>query len=768
MSILNSESANAVEVIRRQTAVSPVRQPHVMSMAAAEVEAEASLDLGRLLRRYIWLLLILAVLGAMGGFVSVILATPMYRSRLLLEIQPSRGKMSSEAEDAVLQTQMLMMRSGGFIRRVVERMQVETMPVSAVRNDLFTRLRSRFRPELRNSAQLVTDGIQSAAATLSIRPINGTTLLEISCESIHPDLAASFANMVGSEFIDQNLQNKAVESQRTSQWLAAQVEETKSKLHEAEQKLQDFVRSSGNLFAMQELTLADSSLRQFQGELATAQADRIGKQARYELMAKAPAEQAIDLLEDPLMRAQRSKLLELKHERTVLLSRWTASHPKVKLIDSQITDVEQTLNREAKLAVERLKNDFVTAQQRERKLLGAHAGAAGQVTSQAAQAAQYAALKREVDILRQTYSQILVQTNETSITNALPQNNMRVVDTAVANPDPLRPKPSMNIAFGMFAGVGLGVGFAFLRERLDRSLKRPGSARELLNARELGVIPAINASKPMQRSLRIKMKLRLDSVFGKSGESAVATKRPAKVQELIGWQQRSLLAESFRHVLAGFLRTETHSGSNQLTLVTSPNPGEGKTMVCANLAIALAETGKRVLVIDADFRRPRIHSIFGLDNERGIGDLLGKDIADAQEIESFIKTTAYPGLSALVNGPELEDLSRILYSERLQKLLNMLRAQYDMILIDAPPVLQIADTRIIDQLVDGVILVLRSGSTDRKSALEAYRCLHEDGANILGTILNDWWPSRKKTNGYYNYVRNNAEGAPSSEGSRAS
>jgi capsular exopolysaccharide synthesis family protein len=225
-------------------------------------------------------------------------------------------------------------------------------------------------------------------------------------------------------------------------------------------------------------------------------------------------------------------------------------------------------------------------------------------------------------------------------------------------------------------------------------------------------------------------------------------------KELIQWQQRSFFAESFRHVMASLLREDGHGKAPHTLLLTSPNPSEGKSTICGNLAICLAETGRRVLIIDADFRRPRIHSMFKLRNDVGLAQILDNwDDGKLPHEFDGILATKYPNLSALVNGPEVSDLSRILYSDRFPKLLAQLRRRYDFILIDAPPILQIADTRVLDRFADGVLLVLRSGVTDRKSALEAYRYLHEDGANIVGTVLNDWQPSRKRTDTYYGYVR---------------
>lgn len=745
----------AIEVIAPAASVTKRPTPIQLAPVVAEAEAESQINLRRLLRRYIWLAILMMIVGGALGFASVVYSTPMFRSRLLLEVQPLQGNKANNGEDANLQTQIMMIRSGGFLRRVMERLQVETLPVAPIRNDIFAKLRSRFRPETRNSTQIMSEGIEAAAASLSVRPINGTNLLEISCESIHPEVAASFVNTVGSEFIGQNLQMRTIESQRANQFLSAQVEETRSKLQEAEQRLREFVRGSGNLFAAAETTLADTTLRHFQAELASVKSERIAKQTQYEMLSKATPESVGNLVKDAAVQTQNSKLAELKQLRTQLLLKFTPSHYKVQQLDVQIAEVEKYLNSEIAKAVERTRSDYEAARKREQMLGGAHAGAAGQVSSQANQAAEYSALRREVETLQQTYSQILLQASQTSINNSLPQNNMNVVDAAIASQEPYKPKPSNNILMGCALGLAASIGIVFLRERMDRTVKAPGLAREMLGLPELGTVPSIEASEPKGGKFRIRITAgRNFLVRWLHRLPGVKVALPGGNRELMSWQERSYFAENFRHILASLLRDSESVMAPQVVLVTSPNPGEGKSTISGNLAIALAETGRKVLVIDADFRRPRLHQLFELPNKVGLANLLSSQEEITREyVDSHVVSSRYENLDVLLNGPELADLLRLLYSARLTQIMQTLREKYDVILVDAPPVLQIADTRAMDRLVDGVLLVLRSEHTDTKSLLEAYRCLREDGAYIIGTVLNDWQPQRKRVDKYYNYIR---------------
>jgi capsular exopolysaccharide synthesis family protein len=187
-------------------------------------------------------------------------------------------------------------------------------------------------------------------------------------------------------------------------------------------------------------------------------------------------------------------------------------------------------------------------------------------------------------------------------------------------------------------------------------------------------------------------------------------------------------------------------------LVTSPGPGEGKTTIASNLAIALAEIGRRVLVIDADFRRPRVHKFFGVVNTWGLTDLLTDQTPiAAYPKEVFGLRTAIPRLFALPNGGPAENIAQMLYSPRLRELVRRLRTEFDAVMMDVPPLLPVADSRVMSGMADGVVLVLRSGVTEKESAIEALDQLRTDGIVVLGTVLNDWKPSKSEIKARYYY-----------------
>jgi capsular exopolysaccharide synthesis family protein len=297
----------------------------------------------------------------------------------------------------------------------------------------------------------------------------------------------------------------------------------------------------------------------------------------------------------------------------------------------------------------------------------------------------------------------------------------------------------------------------FLRSRKDSVLQAPGDVGLHLRLRELGSIPhAENLKAPGSQWYH---KLRSDWTFDRlpggwhhvdrtSPLAAIESGGPAQREvALISWREAdSIVAESFRAALASVLFTRQNGQRPRIVVITSACPGDGKTAVASNFGIGLAKTNHKVLLVDGDMRRPRIHKVFGVPNKRGLSDLLSetKPFTDYQR-KDFAVPTQIPGLFVLPSGEATAAAPDLLYSVRAAKLLDRLREEFDSVLIDTPP-LALADARALGKLADGVILVVRADQTSAGMAVEALRRLADDGSSVLGTILNNWNP--KKTSIY--------------------
>jgi capsular exopolysaccharide synthesis family protein len=709
-----------------------------------------NLDIRQILRKYWLLLLGLMILGAGVGFISVVLSAPMYRARLLLEVQSINQGWSKDGSlggggDVNLvdiQTQINILRGGTFLKRGAERMQSETVPLAPTGRDLFSRLRERLHPATQDPLENARNGLNVAVQTFDARPVASTRLIELSCQSTSPDVAAQFLNAMAAEFSEDTSRSRMQSSQKTTEWLSAQIEETKSKLQESEEHLRDFVQASGNVFAGQDSTLDDTKLSTLKAELAKIQADRIVKQTRYELTLNNPPDTLGEILDDAALRGYQQQAEVLRREKASLETTYTPKHEKVRKIDAQLPLLEQAYKNELNSVIKRIKNDYEAALRQEKLLSAAYNGQSQRVGSEAGKAAQYNALRREVDTLRQIYQSLLMQSNQASLSSSVPINPIRIVEPSDPPQAPYKPQPVLNISFGTVFGMALAVGLVFLRQKMDHSISSPGMSRRLLNTPELGVIPNLPNGN------------RLAGAGSRNSRNLIIRDEeddPAGAFE--SWHSApAFVAESFRGTLASILRNQGLRKQKTI-MVTSAGPAEGKTTVIQNLGIALAETGQKVLLVDGDFRRPNLHRKFGTSNVVSLIDLISETTPlDEYPAERLGAPTGFPGLSLLPNRPTQDNVSKALYSPRLRAIFEMAVQQYDTILVDAPPILNVADTRIMAPLTDALILVLRCGVTHKDAAVEAYRRIQEDGLSLLGTVLTDYDLSAgQKRQYYYDY-----------------
>jgi capsular exopolysaccharide synthesis family protein len=413
--------------------------------------------------------------------------------------------------------------------------------------------------------------------------------------------------------------------------------------------------------------------------------------------------------------------------------------------------MESTLESERGHILNRIRNEYESADRREKMLSASYLEQLRLVSDQAVKTSHYSILKREVDSARQLYDTMLQRLKEASVASALRASNIRVVDAADVPEVPYKPDVLRYVITGLLLGCCCGFGLIVFQDRADRAIHNPGETANYLHLPELAVVPVASVDS-IQRGYRLPRRNRSSLTLGGPGDGpGEGTGIKDDRVELITWTSKhSLVSEAFRSALTSIMFS-SHAGERPRVLVlTSANPGEGKTTVVSNLGLALVEINQKVLIIDADLRRPRIHEIFGLSNdERGLSEqLLSHEHVDLIALTSSIRKTQIPGLHVLASGSARINAASLMHSERLAELMWILRDRFDTILIDTPPVVNIPDARVIARHSDGVILVLRSGVTTRDAALLAKQRFSDDGISPMGTILNNWNP---KAHGYSEY-----------------
>ncbi|HKW89267.1 MAG TPA: polysaccharide biosynthesis tyrosine autokinase [Candidatus Acidoferrales bacterium] len=755
----------------------PERRPAVCKyLDASEVGAppaqnyDSLLDYWQILFRHRFTLLSFAIASLCAALLITLVQTPIYRVRTSLEIQSGdfgelrdvdsgSPPVTYSSPETYVETQVKLLQSESLIEDVINKMKLHKNPPSGLWGTFASLVHRAFA--FSRSVRLPEDEqmLRQVQRNLTVQSSGDSRLLEILYESPDPKLAADFANTLVGEFIELNQEERWKAAQSTAEWLTNHLNQMKTQLETSEEQLQDYAQTAGLSYTSDKESVADDRLKEIQDELSKAQADRIDSEAKYEEAQDKPADSLPEILGDPTMRDERQKLSDLQRQYAELSATLTPAHYKVRQVQAQIDVLQTQIRKQRANVLGRIRNEYAAAERRERLLSDDRDNQEKVVAEQSSKAIHYDTLKRDVESNRHLYELMLQKVKEASLAAAMRDSNVIVIDRAKPPLLPYRPSLLMNSAIGLFSGVFLGIGFVLLRERFDRRISAPGEAQIFLDLPELGVIPLDEAVLPLHHTSHLHLLRSAPALLS----ARSTTSSPNNCPELATWKRKpSLIAECTRTTLTSILLPNQNGEGPQVVVLTSPCLGDGKTTVACNLSIAIAEIGRRVLLIDGDLRRPRLQKVFGLSNDWGLCDVLCSDSQlDTIPIAHLILESEVRGLSLLPGGSCGLTPTNLFYSRRMSSLLSRVRREFDMILIDAPPMIHLADARVLGRLADGVILVVRAGQTTAESARFAIRRFAEDGTHVLGTVLNSWDPRTTSRYGYGGYGSYKSYAAPS-------
>ena len=705
------------------------------------------MELVRLLK-IVWahkfLVLAITMACAAIGLGAALLQTPMYRAYATVELLGINQNFLNQREvdphasdasgsDSYISTEVELLRSEALLKRVVEKLGMANRPTPA------SGLRALLHigPKPAPSTEAV---VGRALGNLRVEQVRGSNVLEITYNDPSPKNAAEFVNALVEEAVQTNMDDRWNLSARVGTLLSKQVALLRDRMEKAANELQAYSRESGLLYTGEKNSVAETRLTELETNVAQAQNDRIQKESQYNLAKAADPETLPQVLDNGPLREYTMRLADLNRQYADLLATRTPANAKVIQVKAQIDQLKTTIERERKNILTRIANEYNTAKQREKLLESAYHDQSSVVSDQSAKAVRYNTLKREVDTTRDLYEAMLKRVNDAEMVSAIRASDIRLVDAALPPSAPHSPNKPLFAAIGTFSGLLLGFTAVFVKEQRNRTIQDPGFSSSLLNLTELGVIPSAKPQGP-----------RLIAAGGRRDvlDMAPDSMLPSGARAGLALNSYAMLKDSFRGVVNSILFAETENDALQVLIVSSPHAGEGKTTSVCNLGVAFAEIGRRVLLIDADFRKPRLHEVFSVPNDGGLLNLLSEpDTRRPSEIDRLIQKTTVPGLSVLTTGSTSVPLPTLLHSDRLNKLLGRLRTQYDLILIDSAPLLIVPESRILARSTDGLLLVLRAGVTTPEMALAARRRALEDRTPLIGTILNDWKPN---TAHYYPY-----------------
>ncbi|MBZ5603668.1 MAG: polysaccharide biosynthesis tyrosine autokinase [Acidobacteriia bacterium] len=686
-------------------------------------------DLGRLLSRRKRFLMFAVSLGLIGGAAATHWTTPVYRSSTSLEVQglnedfldlrriDSSAQPANFSAESFVQTQVDILQDDVVLDRVINRLKLPERAGFMPKPGVIAALAGSLPiPQSQQDDNLRP--VDILREHLVVAPAPHSRIVRITYESSDPLLAADVVNGLADEFISYNLEARLNAANQVGQWLGPQLEEMKARLAQSEAELTTSSQAAGLLLSAGTESVAEERLRNVQRELATAQGDRISKESTYRMVSESPADSLPAALEPASLKENRAKLTDLRRQRAELSSLYTDDNYRVVRLQAQIDELDAAVQTEIRTIPKKYRSEYQAALGREMMLAKNYNAQAATVSQQARERIRYESLKRALEDNRQIYQSTLQKVKEAGIASAIKPSGVRIIGAATAPVRPFRPNAPLNLGLGLLSGLCLGLVGAATIDRSKRVVRVPGELRACVNVPELGAIP----SGTYQSLYATPRRMLLDT-------------RPQVSMELATWQEKhSPISESFREVLASLM----YSGSIQSLLVTSAAPMEGKTTIVSNLAIALAEIGKRVLLIDGDLRKPRLHEIFDQPNTWGLSTVLAeKDSIQELPVSALVRKTSIPGLSLLPAGPSTEQISTLLYSSRMQDLMTHFRQDFDYVFLDAPPVLRFSDARVLGHAADAVIIVARANKTAPDTVREAAARFQMVGIPVFGTILND-------------------------------
>jgi capsular exopolysaccharide synthesis family protein len=569
----------------------------------------------------------------------------------------------------------------------------------------WARLRAAMRPAAERPAA-PADLVSAFRSRVTVEPLPGSRLVNVRFRAYDANFAASAVNTLADVYVEQALELQFTSSQQATDWLDARIGEQGHRLKQAEQAFQAFKEKSAMVGPGAGRSLADQQLGSLNAAYLAARTDRLAREVVVEkLRGLSPAElHAVPAIVDsPVVQGLKIRVAELRDEERKLQENLGERHPDLLAVTSRREALEADLESEAMNIRKALEAGYETALLQESRLLEELGRVKTASLAYDRTSLDGATLAREVDSRRDLLKELQGRAQQTGLESQLRFTNLRVMERAPEPREPILPRRARNTQVALLLGLAIGAGLAILLGYLDDSVKTPDDVTQLLGLPFLGMVPDVSRETE-----------------GSTSTLPVAARDP-----------QSAVAEAYRVVRTALLFAGPPSGGRAF-VVSSANPGEGKTTTLANLAVSLAQNGAKVLAVDADLRRPTLLGHFGLEPGPGLSEVLSGALASA----SALRATEVPNLKLIGSGAVPENPAELVGSDAFRTFLETQRRAFDWVLIDAPPVLAMADAPVLSSVVDGVVMVVWSEHCSRpalKRALEQVRVVE---ARLAGVVLN--------------------------------
>jgi succinoglycan biosynthesis transport protein ExoP len=622
--------------------------------------------------------------------------------------------------EATLETQAAILRSDALAMKVIEAMHLDQNPgfAGATRAQAEDSVQaSSMQPDPARAAGL----LGAFRSGLSVQLIPNSRLVQISYTHPDPRLATEITNALVRTFVEENFRTKYESVTQTSVWLSTELADLQMKVQTSEEKLVRYQKDHSILGVDEKQNIVTAKLDELNKELTAAQTDRIQKESNYRLAEAGDAAVFTKSSREgtnSILGKLREREAELSTQYAQATTQFGPGYPKVAELNNQLKQVRTEIAAEQTRTQNDIHNEYLAAVQRENLLTTAFEQQKREANQLNESAIEYSVLKRDAEANRQLYQDLLQRLKEAGVSAGLRSSNIRVVDVARTPTHPIKPDVPRNILLGLILGLGCGIGLVFVLESLDTSIRNMEEVSAISTLPALGTIP-LQLSKNGHSRKRLKT---VPVDIEKSESPALVTYvRP-----------KSEAAEAYRALRTSILLS-SFGAPPKVILVTSALPQEGKTTISANSALVLAQRGSRVLLIDADLRRPGIDKLFGFRSRGGLSTVIsGVDKTD----DVIVPFDRVPNLWIMPAGPIPPQPAELLGSSVMKDHITRWRNEFDHIIIDTPPCLSVTDAVVLSPEADRVILVARSGKTTKAALRRACDLLLQVNARIMGIVLN--------------------------------
>jgi capsular exopolysaccharide synthesis family protein len=773
--------------------VEPLHHPPSYRYDMIEPESEDGIhwrlrDYWRSARRHIWLIIGIAVLVTSIAAIYSARQPDIYEAQSKVQVDtentnPALGAFKSNniivnspyTDPVYFNTQIQILTSAGLLGRVVKTLDLENSqaflrPQSVQSRSTWesvkrmagfgTPSQESARNDIPESGTLTGDLAPATSRDdlvevnrlapfvgmlqggLVVKQINDTRLIEIRYRHPDPQIAYKIVNAVADAFALSNLERKTQTSSTAGDFLQKRIAELQVDIRMGEEQLLNYAKNHQILSLDDSQNTVVDRLAGLNRQLMDAEKERTEAEAKYRASldrnrADAQASEATSKQTGEV----ENKLAELRQKRAQLLVSYTDKYPEVVEIDQQVAVLEKQLTdtqtRATNVVVTNLETRYLEAKSKEDALRASFGRQRGETLTQNEAAVNYKIIQQELSVKKALLDGLLQRSKENDVVMAGTPNNIHVVDYSPIPKGPVGPRRMQSIALAGLLSLVFGVALARYLDYLDDSVNSAEEVEKTLRLPALAVIPAIGS---LSRRRLLGSKTALQRRNGNATSPL-----------LLEMNSRSPLAEAYRQLRTSVLLSSA-GGAPKSLLVTSSQPAEGKTTTAVNTAISLAQTGATVVVVDADMRRPRLHTILEANNERGLSTILASKMTEA-EMLALIEQHEPSGLYVLTSGPIPPNPAELTGSDQMRRVIALLSQSFDYIVIDSPPISSFTDGVLISSMVDGVLLVVHGGHSSRGVVRRSRQVLQEVGAKIFGVVLNNVTLSTKDY--YYKYYYSN-------------